>query len=409
MLTMLYRRFAAALVLALATMPATSAQQQQQQQQPQRPTEFESWTVPGWTFTPSVSIGGLWDSNVAVAGNQAEGRGTERGRLFVFEPQGQLEFRNNRTDFVGGYKGYVRRYFDTEQLNGFDQRLFLSLQRLATKRVTVFARNEFADVPSTDEVLLNGIPYSRTGSKSNRFATGVEMRLTKYDDLTFRYENTWVSFDNQSTFLRGGLMNEARVDYGRRLSERTTVGGEYRVRQAELNDGAQVMWFHDFGGTVQYALGPHVSVTAAGGYSVLRDPRVTDQEGGAYVRGELTRRAERATSGVYYERSFAPSFGFGGSSESQELRGYVHMPFSRNRFYLQSSAGWRQTNPLALLDELDLDTFLIDNTVGYGATRWLRLEVFHVYTRQDSRITGGEINRHRAGAQVVISQPMRIR
>ena len=49
------------------------------------------------------------------------------------------------------------------------------------------------------------------------------------------------------------------------------------------------------------------------------------------------------------------------------------------------------------------------STVGYSAARWLRLEGFHAFTRQDSQVTGGEINRQRIGAQVVVSQPMRIR
>jgi hypothetical protein len=47
--------------------------------------------------------------------------------------------------------------------------------------------------------------------------------------------------------------------------------------------------------------------------------------------------------------------------------------------------------------------------VGYALVRWLRLEAFHVFTRQDSIVTGGEINRQRAGLQLVVSQPMRIR
>ena len=68
---------------------------------------------------------------------------------------------------------------------------------------------------------------------------------------------------------------------------------------------------------------------------------------------------------------------------------------------------WRRTNPLES-DELALDSFVIDATAGYGVSRWLRLEAFHRFSRQDSRITGGEINRHRLGLQVVISQPMRI-
>ena len=41
--------------------------------------------------------------------------------------------------------------------------------------------------------------------------------------------------------------------------------------------------------------------------------------------------------------------------------------------------------------------------------RWLRLEGFYAFTRQDSQVTGGEIHRHRTGVQIVISQPVRIR
>jgi hypothetical protein len=396
-------RIAAALAVALAAAPGARAQE--------RPTEFESWNAPGWTFTPAVSVGGLWDSNVAIAANQAAGQPTARDTLFVLEPHGQLEFRDNRTEFFGGYKGYVRRYMDVDALNGFDQRLFLSFQRLATKRVTFFVRNDWADVPSTDDVDLNGVPYARVSSRSNRLSAGIESRLSKYDDLAVRYENTWVAFDDDdaSVFLRGGVLNGVRVDYGRRLSERTVVGAEYRIRHSSMNAGTRAMWFHDVGATAQYAFGPHVRVQGAAGYSLLRDERVSGSQSGAYFRGELTRQGERSTAGAYYERSYAPTFGFGGSSQSQELRGYLHMPVTRNRFYVQASAGWRRTNPLVVLDEIDLDAFVVDSTLGMAASRWLRVEVFHAYTRQDSRVTGGEINRHRAGAQIVISQPVRIR
>jgi hypothetical protein len=51
---------------------------------------------------------------------------------------------------------------------------------------------------------------------------------------------------------------------------------------------------------------------------------------------------------------------------------------------------------------------VIRTTVGYSATRYLRVEGFYAFTRQDSRVAGGKVNRNRAGAQVVISQPMRI-
>jgi hypothetical protein len=391
---------AVALVAALSLYGAPAAAQD-------RPVEFDSFVIPGWTFTPSIGLSGLWDSNVAVAGNQAEGRSTESDRVFMITPQGQLDFRSARTEFIAGYRGDLRRYVSAEALNGFDQRAYVSLRHAATPRVQLFARTDFDDVASTDEIDLNGIPFARYGARTNRFSAGTEVRLTKLTDASVQYENVWVSFDNQANFLRGGVMHGVRAEYTARLSERTRVGGELRVRQSNLNDDTRVLWFQDTGAILERALSPHVHLALAGGYSLVRDPGASGNRGGLYLRSELTRAVERATLGVGYERSYAPSFGFGGSSGSQELRGFVHMPFTRNRTYVNAAGMWRRTNPL-LAEELALDSFIVDTTVGYGLSRSLRFEAFHRYSRQDSRITGGEINRHRAGVQVVISQPMRI-
>jgi hypothetical protein len=140
----------------------------------------------------------------------------------------------------------------------------------------------------------------------------------------------------------------------------------------------------------------------------LEDTVLERDRRGLYGRAGVEHAVERATFGASFEKSFVPSFGFGGSSASQELRGFIQMPLNRNRLYLQTNALWRRTNPLEL-EELALDTIQSTNTVGYALVRWLRLEAFHVFTRQDSIVTGGEINRQRAGLQLVVSQPMRIR
>ena len=102
-----------------------------------------------------------------------------------------------------------------------------------------------------------------------------------------------------------------------------------------------------------------------------------------------------------------PSFGFGGASNSQELRGYVRMPLRQGRFYTQGSAAWRRSLPFEL-DTLELDTIWLRSTFGYAAARWMRVEANYTFARQDSIVTGGEVNRHRIGVQFVISQPMRI-
>jgi hypothetical protein len=386
----------------------------------QESSEFPSWRLPGWSFTPGISFGGSYDSNVALANPPADTGRTQADRLFIFQPFGQLEYFSPRTDFATGYRGYARRYVEVRELDGFDQQGYLSFRRLLTRRLTFFAGNSYLAAPTTDEVELNGVPFRRTGTRTNTASAGLEARLTKFTDLATRYDLQWVDFDHGGpavnpldvdqppTFLTGGWVNSWRTELRRRLSERLAVGGEYALRIADLNEGTRELLFQDAGAAVRFLLGPHTTLSAGAGISFLDDRLFDDRRTGPYYRAGITHETERATLGVSFQRMFVPSFGFGGSSDSQELRGFVRMPVNRNRMYVQATAGWRRTDPF-VADELALDTFRIQTTFGYSATRWMRLEAFHAYTRQDSRITGGEIGRQRVGAQVVISQPMRIR
>jgi len=388
---------AAALLLGLAV-PAL-AQQDTSAEIPSR--------TPGWSLTPGFTFGSTYDSNVALASAPADTRTTQGDRLLLAEPFGQLEFFSPRTQFSSGYQGYLRRYADVTALNSFDQRGYVSLRRLATRRLTFFFHESYADVPTTDETQLNGVPFSRTGSQMNAIAGGLEARLSKFTDLSVRYENEWVQFDREESLLTGGFVNGVRAQLSRRLNSRFSTGGEYGIRFADLNQGLHHVTFQETGGVLHYALETRTTISVAGGWAFLDDQLLKEQHNGAYVRGEITHDAERATVGAAFERTFVPSFGFGGSNQSEELRGFVRMPFDRNRLYYQGSAAWRRSVPL-VANELQLDTIWLRSTLGYSVSRWLRLEGFHMFTRQDSQVTGGEINRHRIGAQVVVSQPVRI-
>lgn len=402
------RRAAAIATLVLVTTANQAPAQENQAPAQETPAEFPVYDYPGLTFTPGITIGSVWDSNVALAAPLGS---AAADNLFLIQPFGQLELMSTRTQLVAGYRGYVRRYLDVEQLNGYDQRGFLSLRRLLTRRHTLSVRNEYADVPTTDEVELNGLPFSRAGSRSNRLAVSVNSRLSKYTDLNVRYENTWVKFDRLAqvpeVLLSDGSINGLEASVRRRLSERLSLGVEYGIRRASLEEGQRTVWFNDVGGVIGYAVGPHTRATVSGGYSFLQDASLDRDRQGPYLRAGITHTLDRVMFGASFEKSFVPSFGFGGTTASQELGGYVRMPLNRNRLYVQSSAFWRRTDPL-LLEELHLDTVQARNTFGYGVARWVRLEAFHVFTRQDSRVTGGEINRQRAGLQVVVSQPMRM-
>src|SRR5687767_5929026 len=212
-----------ALVLVLAALAAPAAAQQQGE------TEFASWRVPGWSFTPGLAIGTVRDSNVALA-DSSEFGSAESDSLFGIEPFGSLEFYSPRTEFSAGYRGYLRRYLDIDQLNGFDQRVSAVLRHQITRRLSFFATESYLDVPSTDEVLLNGLPFLRTGGRTNTLATGISARLTKLTDLSSRYELTWVDFDNEGVELTGGWINNVSSDVMRRIGPRVAAGGEYSFR-----------------------------------------------------------------------------------------------------------------------------------------------------------------------------------
>jgi hypothetical protein len=396
---MLMNRGLALAAIALAFAAPAAAQQQSE-------TEFESWRIPGWSFTPGIAIGITRDTNVALASPGDTGK-PDADSLLAMEPSGSLEFFSPRSEFSAGYRGYLRRYMEVDELNGFDQRAQLAFRHQATRRLTLFARNSYMNVPTTDEVFLNGLPFVRTGSRTNAFVSGAEMRLTKFTNLNGRYDLTWVDFDNEGTVLTGGWVNGFHVDVAHRFTERATFGGEYSIRFADLNEGTRSMRFNDAGAIFAYTLGPHTTFSAGAGISHLADDLQNETRTAPYFRAAIVQTLEAATVGAAYERSFVPSFGFGGSNESQEVRGYVHMPIPRNRAYVQASLAWRRSIPYIATD-LDLDSILARSTLGYALARWFRLEGFYSYSRQTSREGGGEINRHRVGAQLVISQPMRI-
>lgn len=370
-------------------------------------TELAPGRTPGWSFTPGLTIGGVFDSNVALAAVNPVGDRAQGDRLLVAQPFAQLDFVTKRTELSAGYRGNVRRYVEFGQLNGFDQGANASLRRLVSKRVTLLVTDNYAKVPTTDELEVNGVPFSRTGARRNSFAGHLIARLTKFTDVSFGYDNTWIRFDRTDSLLTGGVVNAWTTRLNHQVRERVSTGIEYAVRFADLNEGTRQLTFHDAGVTAQVGMSQRTSATFAAGYSFLNDRSLNETRTGPYVRAELTRETEHATIGAAFERMFVPSFGFGGSSESQQLRGFVRMPLNSNRLYVQGTASWRRTDPLVEI-ELPLDTTLLRSTLGYAATPYLRVEAFHAFTRQDTRIAGGKVNRQRVGVQVVISQPMRI-
>lgn len=394
-------------VRALAALAVTAALVAPASAQEQPTSELPSWRVPGWTFTPGVIIGALHDTNATMSSPDVNGQ-TPSDRMIQMSPFGQLEYFSPRTTFSSGYQGALRRYADLSALDGTDHRAYLSLRERVSRRVTLFATDTYSQVPTTDLMELHDVPFQRTGARYNSLAGGVDARLSRSTDLVTRYEMTWVDFVRKDTSLTGGTVNGVNGELTHRLTERASAGGEYGVRWADLNEGTKQLTFQDAGGVFRYRTGERTTFDAAGGVAHLVDRTRQETRTGPYVKAGLTHRAERATFGLAYSRSYVPSLAFGGTNQSQQARGYIHMPLSRNRFYLQESAAWRRTDPFDRT-QLSLDSLFVRTVLGYAVQKWFRIEASHAFTTQDNRVVAGQISRHVAGVQFVVSEPVRIR
>ena len=390
-----------ALVSVLAAAPAA-----------QQPSEIQSWSIPGWTFTPGITIGTLFDTNVAIAGPDVNGD-TASDTMLQMEPFGQLEFRSPRTTFSSGYRGSLHRYFDLSALNGNDHRAYVDLRERLTRRVLLFVTNDYQQVATTDRLELNDLPFQRLGARHNAATGGVEARLTKSLDLAVRYENGWVRFERTDPAdpRTGGMVHGVRSDLTHRFTERLSFGGTYALRRSNMNEGTRQQTFQEAGGVLRYSVAQRTTVEVAGGLSHLNDASRSLSQTGSFVEGEVSHRAQRASLGAKYNRGYRASFGFGGATQNDQVSGYIRMPLSRNRLYVQESASWLRSRPLDPVDVLTFErrSTWINSTVGYALQRWVRLEGYWSFSRQDTPRPGGLINRHIIGAQIAISEPVRIR
>jgi hypothetical protein len=328
--------------------------------------------------------------------------------LFQFEPFGQLDYYSPRTTLNSGYRGMLRRYVELDELDSLDHRAFMSMRHRLTRLITLFATESFAQVPSTDRLQLNDVPFFRGGARYNDLTGGVEARLSRSTDLTARYELTWVDFNRTDAPLRGGTVNGWRTRLSHRVTERVSLGGEYELRWSSLNGGARNRIYHDAGGVVRYRISEATEIEGAGGFVHLEDRERDNSRTGPYIRAEIMHRARRATVGGEFHRTYVPSVAFGGTNQTETLRGYVTMPLARNRLYVQASASWHRSDPFEA-EFLPLDSAWLNTVVGYRVQRWFRIEGYHALSRQDTRVAGGRINRNVIGVQFVVSEPVRIR
>jgi hypothetical protein len=364
---------------------------------------------PGWVFTPGIGVSQSWDNNVLLA---TEGSGSAGDFLTAISPRAALGFRGRMSTFHLDYRGSYELYQQLSELNAFDQRLNLSYRQRLTPTLSFVAQNSLSKSPTTDAVDIPGVVFRRQGVVMDDLRAGIEARLAKHTTLNSDYTFQWLKFDDSGVpspvkaLERGGHAHGAFAELDHVLSPRVTVGAEYEMRRGTV-DEVREFDVQNALGTIDWRVDERLTLSGGAGYSWLAANLSGETRSAPAFRVSLSRSGARLAWHVGYRRSFLPSFGFGGTFENQELEAGVFGPITR-RLDWSASTAVRDADPLST-PELGLRSVWARSSLSYLATRWMRVEGYFVAVLQDSQRPGGQVNRSRAGIQVVASTRTRIR
>jgi hypothetical protein len=364
-----------------------------------------------------VSFGITHDDNPVLASNTGP---SPDDILTNVSPGVDLTFTEKHTFLSTGYRGSIQRYRTLDEYDNYAQGGHIELRHQPSRRLTLSVRDNVSVSPTTDLVEVAGVPFTRTGTRSNDFNAGLTASLTKRLQLSGDYHFEWFKFDRSedpiSSVLQGGHAHSVTVGARQSLTSRLKVGGDYTIQRANTGQppvvgGGEPLQIPSFTiqnavGSVTYQITPTIVVDGGAGLSYLSLPGEIARTGPA-GHVSLSKRTEHAFLTFSARRSFVPAFGFGGSLSNQEVLATVRVPFARKRAYVDGSISWRDSEPV-LEQELRLKSLWLKTSVGYAFQRWLRLEAFYDGTFQDTRIAGGQVDRNRIGVQVVTARPMRL-
>jgi hypothetical protein len=224
--------------------------------------------------------------------------------------------------------------------------------------------------------------------------------------------------DNE--ILRGGRVLESMNAWRQKLSARIALGADYSFRRATVSGDREPFTFHTSEAAIDFELSPLWSLKGGAGVVYLQETSLTGSRLGPAWRITLDRSRAGTTFHVGYLRTFIPSFGFGGTVQSQDLGAGFRTPlFHQRHLYVDASAVFRDNQPLTgngvIADpvtgevvQLPLRSLRTHTALGWEPQRWVRLEVFYSLVQQTSLRAGGYLDRNRVGFQVVTSKPMRM-
>jgi hypothetical protein len=369
----------------------------------------------GWTLTPSVGVAETWDDNVTLFG-AATADGQTADYVSTVFPEVVLHYAGKHTSFGSGYSGSFLRYNTFSVLNRWDQGGFVDVKRQESARLKWTLQASLAAMPSTDLVDLGGIPFRHVGTLQGIGRGGLDYVLGRRDAITASYQFQSVTFDRTPSeivsplVLRGGHVQEGSATYLHRFSERLAAGGSYTLRRSAVIGDPEQFTMHMGEAALAYDLSSRWSMHAgAGVVHLLSTSTTAARSGPAWTLG-IERHGERTTINAAYLRSYVPSFGFGGTVSNQEVNGGLRMilPGTR-RFYTSESVIFRDDQPLTeVQQQLPLRSWRVVSILGWEAQPWMRLEGFYSYTRQNTLLAGGLLDRNRIGFQIVTSKPVRL-
>jgi hypothetical protein len=364
----------------------------------------------GWVFTPSAVVGTLWDSNVTMQNERAD---IVSEWVTLLNPRGELDFNGRRTHFNLGYSGAFEAYRQFNELNRYEQRARHELRYQVSPRLALYSRGGLSMTPTTDRLELGAgaLPFLDVGSRVFDTSGGFRVEVTPHTRIegVYGFQHMRFEQDDPPIFeLRGGYAHMPSGRLTHDVTSRLSLGGSWEYKRANIEGGAQTFDIHEVGGDLSYRVSAATTVGLSAGMAHMRvsDPDLSTW--GPAFRGSIQHQAGSVTFGARYERTFIPSFSFGGVTSNQTLMTDVRIGFAGGRGYVSGGLSYARTDPIEALGlGYRLDSTWVNGAIGYHVARWLRAEGFYGGSQQLTTVRGN-FDRSRIGVQFVTFKPVRI-
>jgi hypothetical protein len=371
----------------------------------------ESLPAAGWTFTPAATVSRTWDDNPLMQNTDSAPSGDF---ISTFSPRADLSYNSPRNTLSANYTGAFELYRQFDSLNNYGQQENLTVKHRTSARTTFFAQQALAITPTTEQLLLIGVPFLRVGATVADAKVGVDHAFSKHTSVELTYDFQWVAFDKNPAYgavLLGGRGHTGGGTIKHQMTARTALIADYGLEHANIVGGSTFTVQTGLVGA-EHRFSSSFSVFAEGGASHVRQTAFDTSRTSPSWRAGATRQFHRFSLDASYARSFLPAFGVGNTLESRDLGAHGRVEISR-KLYAEGGLDKRLDSPLANapnpLGIGPIHSLWFTSLVGYTASRWLHIEGFFSATHQEVLRPGGEVDRNRIGLQVVTTKPMRVR